>query len=302
METLATATRIFRTPDDRFEELPGFPYEPRYVEFDGIRVAFVDEGAGQPVLMLHGFPTWSFLFRKLIPPIVDAGYRCIAIDYVGFGRSDKPTDLDWYTYERHAEVCRRVIEALDLRDIVLLGHDWGGPIGLLLATRLPELFDRHVLIDTPFFTGRQTMPDVWWQLHDFVEREQDMPIERFVEMGCKHPLTAAELGGYLAPFPSAESKAGARAFPLRVLPLSPDLPAAKAGWRLLKTMRRDERPTLILWGAEDLIFPVELGQWVAGALRRDPPVVVPDASHFVPEDQGEQVGATIVDWLGRTAV
>ena len=299
MEALEGATEVFRTPDERFGELPGFPYEPRYVDVDGLRVAVVDEGAGQPVLMLHGFPTWSYLFRKLIPPIVQAGYRCIAIDYVGFGRSDKPTDVDWYTYERHAEVCRRVVAELGLRDIVLLGHDWGGAIGLLLATRFPELFDRYILVDTPFFTGRQTMPDVWWQLHDFLDREPDPPMERFIEMGCKQRLSAAELAAYVAPFPNAESKVGARAFPLRVLPRSPDLPAAKEGWRLLKAMRRDERPTLIFWGAEDVIFPLELGQWVAGALRRDPPIVIRDASHFVPEDQGDHLGAAIVSWLGR---
>jgi haloalkane dehalogenase len=288
-----------RTPDERFEALPGFDYEPRYLDIDGLRVAYVDEGEGQPVVMLHGQPTWSFLFRKMIPPLRDAGYRCIAVDYVGFGRSDKPVDLDWYSYERHTDVCREVMERLGLRDAILLGHDWGGPIGLRIAVEHPELFERFVLLDTPFFTGRQTMPPVWIEVRKLFEREPDIPVGDLVRGGCKHDPGPEAIAAYEAPYPSLESKAGARAFPLHVIPLSADLPAAKACWKVLKAMRKDPRPALVLWGAEDLLFPVELGGWVAGALRREPLTLVPDSSHYMPEDQGEEAARMAIEWLSE---
>lgn len=286
-----------RTPDERFEGLPEFGFEPRYRQWERLRLAHLDEGDGPPALMLHGEPTWSFLFRRMIPPLRDAGLRCVAADYPGFGRSDKPTDLGWYSYDRHTEACLHLIEELDLRDITLIGHDWGGPIGLRLAVEVPERFSRFVLIDTPFFTGRQTMPPTWWQAHDYLKRTPDVPVRALVQAGCASDPGEDALAGYDAPFPSAASKAGLRAFPLRVLPRSPELPAAQACWRTMKAMRRDARATLTLWGESDLLFPLELGQWVTGALRREPPVVVPGAGHFLPEDRGELAAALIVDWL-----
>ncbi|HXR60687.1 MAG TPA: alpha/beta fold hydrolase, partial [Solirubrobacterales bacterium] len=141
--TVARAAAV-RTPEDRFAALAEFPYEPRFVEWDGMRVAYVDEGEGPPLVMLHGEPTWSFLFRKMIPPFLAAGFRCVAIDYPGFGRSDKPLEIEWYEYERHAAACLRVIEALGLGDATLVGHDWGGPVGLLLAVDHPHRFSRFV--------------------------------------------------------------------------------------------------------------------------------------------------------------
>jgi len=289
-----TATR---TQDERFEGLPEFAFQPRYRRWQGLRLAHLDEGDGQPVLMLHGEPTWSFLFRRMIPPLRDAGLRCIAVDYPGFGRSDKPTRLDWYSYARHTAACSHLIEALDLRDITLVGHDWGGPIGLRLAIEMPERFSRFVLIDTPFFTGRQTMPPAWWQAHDYLARTPDVPVGMLVRAGCAGDPDRRVIAGYDAPFTDAESKAGVRAFPLRVLPRSPDLPAARACWQTMKAMRRDSRPTLILWGASDLLFPPSLGEWVAGALRRAPPVIVPGAGHFLPEDRGEEAAVLMLDWL-----
>jgi haloalkane dehalogenase len=295
--TLRTPAAL-RTPEERFEGLPQFGFEPRYRLWQGLRLAHLDEGDGPPVLMLHGEPTWSFLFRRMIPPLRAAGLRCVAPDYPGFGRSDKPTDLDWYSYERHTAACMHLIEELDLHDITLLGHDWGGPIGLRLAVEAPERFSRYVLIDTPLFTGRQRMPPAWWQAHDYLERTPDVAVSALVRAGCASDPGAAALAGYDAPFAQVEAKAGVRAFPLRVIPRSPELPAAKACWRTMKAMRKDERATLVLWGESDVLFPLELGLWVAGALHRDPPVVVPGAGHFLPEDRGEEAAGLVLDWLG----
>jgi haloalkane dehalogenase len=288
-----------RAPEDRFSGLEGFGFAPHFEQWEGLRLAYLDEGEGPPLLMLHGEPTWSFLFRRMIPPLLQAGRRCVALDYPGFGRSDKPLDLEWYSYERHTAACHHIVEALDLRGITLIGHDWGGPIGLRLAIEVPERFDRFVLLDTPFFTGRQTMPPVWWQAHDYLAATPDVAVADLVQAGCAGTLAAGARAGYEAPFPDAASKAGARAFPLRVLPRAPDLPAARACWRTLKAMRKDERPTLTLWGESDTLFPLELGEWVTGALRRDPPVVVADAGHFLPEDRGEEAAALVLDWLDR---
>ncbi|HEX8066920.1 MAG TPA: haloalkane dehalogenase [Thermoleophilaceae bacterium] len=297
MTTVATSTDAVRTPDERFEGLPGFAFEPSYRTWDGLRLAHLDEGEGPPALMLHGEPTWSFLFRKMIPPLRDAGLRCVAPDYPGFGRSDKPTDLGWYSYDRHFEACLHLVDELDLRDVTLVAHDWGGAIGLRMAVERPERFSRLVLVDTPLFTGRQTMPPSWWQVHDFVERTPDVPVATLVRAGCASDLGEDVVAGYEAPFPDAASKAGPRAFPLRVLPRSPELPAARACWRTMKAIRKDDRPTLTLWGESEQLFPLELGEWVTGALRREPPVVIPGAGHFLPEDRGEHAAALIVDWL-----
>jgi haloalkane dehalogenase len=286
-----------RTPEARFEGLSDFPYEPRYVEWESLRIAYVDAGEGPPLVMLHGEPTWSYLFRKMIPPLVAGGFRCVAVDYPGFGRSDKPLDIEWYEYERHAAACLRVMQATGLRDATLVGHDWGGPVGLLLAVEHPGLFARFVLLDTPFFTGRQTMPPLWLQAHDYLRRTADVAIADLVGAGCADPLPPAARRGYEAPFPTPESKVGARAFPLRVLPRSADLPAATACWRTMKAIRKDDRPALTLWGERDALFPLELGQWVTGALRRDPPVVIPGAGHFLPEERGAEAAALVLDWL-----
>jgi haloalkane dehalogenase len=289
-----------RTPDERFEGLLGFAFLPRYRQWNGLRLAHLDEGDGRPVLMLHGEPTWSFLFRRMIPPLRDAGLRCIALDYPGFGRSDKPTSVDWYSYDCHTAACAHLIESLDLREITLIGHDWGGPIGLRLAVEMPERFSRFILIDTPFFTGRQTMPPAWWQAHDYLERTPDVSVGMLVRAGCAGAPDRHVIAGYEAPFTDQQSKAGVLAFPLRVLPRSPDLPAARACWQTMKTMRRDPRPRLVLWGESDLLFPTSLGEWVAGALRCPPLITVPGAGHFLPEDRGEQAAALILDWLASS--
>jgi haloalkane dehalogenase len=287
---------VFRTPDDRFADLPDFPFEPRYREHDGLRLAHLDEGDGAPVVFCHGEPTWSFLWRHVLPPVRDAGFRCVAPDLAGFGRSDKPTDVAWYTYDRHVAVVSSLFEELDLREATVVVHDWGGPIGLRIATEHPDRVARMVLMDTGVFTGHQRMSDAWMRFRDFVERTEDVPVSLLVRRACKTDPGDAIAGAYDAPFPTPASKAGAKAFPL-IIPLTPESPGADAGARTLETLRSDTRPKLVLWADSDPVLPVETGRALAAALGTELHHVVADAGHFLQEDQGPQVGRLIADWL-----
>jgi haloalkane dehalogenase len=287
----------FRTPDNRFEELPEFPFEPRYRELDGLRLAHLDEGDGEPVVFVHGEPTWSYLWRKVIPPVLDAGYRCIAPDHAGFGRSDKPTDVGWYSYDRHSELFADLLERLDLRGATVVVHDWGGPIGLRAAIEHPDRIDRMVVMDTGLFTGEQPMSDAWKAFRDFVERTEDLPVGFLVKGAVARGLEDEVQAAYEAPFPVPESKAGARAFPL-MLPTTPEMPGAAAGKRVLEALRTDERPKLHIWADADPIIPFHVGERFAAAINADPPEKIDNASHFLQEDAGEQIGRRIADWLG----
>ena len=286
----------FRTPDERFAELPGFTSDPRYVEVDGLRLARIDEGEGPSVVFFHGEPTWSFLWRKVMPPVRDAGFRCIAPDMAGFGRSDKPLDLDWYSYDRHTELLAGLLEELDIGGATAVVHDWGGPIGLRLCVEQPERFARIVIMDSGLFTGHQRMTDAWNAFRDFVRRTEDLPISLLVRRGCLTDPGDAVAAAYDAPFPTPGSKAGARAFPL-MLPTSPEMPGADAGRRVLEALRADERPTLMLWGDSDPVLPPETGQRFAAAIGADEPEIVAGASHFLQEDRGEEIGRRIAAWL-----
>lgn len=279
-------------------DLPDFPYEPVFRDVGGLRLAHVDEGDGPPVVMWHGEPTWSFLWRKVLPPVRDAGHRVICPDLVGFGRSDKPQDVGWYSYDRHVELAATLLEDLDLRGATFVVHDWGGPIGLRLAVEHPERVDRIVVCNTGLFTGEQRMSDAWRAFRDFVETTEDMPIGALVRGGCATDIGDAVVAAYDAPFPTPESKAGARAFPL-MIPLAPDGPGAEAGQRTLRALREDRRPMLMLWGQEDPILPLRTGERFAAAIGREAPTPIPGASHFLQEDQGPELGALIADWLGQ---
>jgi len=290
------ALETYRTPDERFEGLPDYPFEPRYSELDGLRIARVDEGEGPPVVFFHGEPTWSYLWRKVVPPVRDAGYRCIAPDYAGFGRSDKPTDFEWYTYDRHTEIAAALLEELDLRDATAVVHDWGGPIGLRCAVEHPDRIARIVLMDTGLFTGEQPMSDAWRAFRDFVERTEDLPISMLVRNACARGMEDDVAAAYDAPYPTPESKAGARAFPL-TLPTSPDMPGAAAGKRVLDALRVDQRPALVLWADSDPVLPFKVGEAFADLIGVGAPRKIENASHFLQEDAGEEIGALIADWL-----
>lgn len=289
-------TDAVRTPDELLEGLPDFPFAPHHRTVEGLRLAHIDEGEGRPVVFVHGEPTWSFLWRKVMPPVRDAGFRCIAPDLAGFGRSDKPTDIGWYSYDRHTAVAATLLEDLDLRDATVVVHDWGGPIGLRLAVEHPERISRLVITDTGLFTGHQHMSEAWRAFRDFVERTEDLPISMLVRGACKNDPGDQVAAAYDAPFPNVESKAGARAFPL-LIPLAPDAPGAQAGRDVLEALAADRRPTLMLWADSDPILSVATGERFAQAIGREPPRVVADASHFLQEDQGPELGRLIAEWL-----
>jgi len=287
---------VVRAPEEALQGLPDFPFESSYREIDGLRLAYLDEGEGKPVVFFHGEPTWSFLWRKVIPPVRDAGYRCIAPDYAGFGRSDKPTDIDFYTYDRHVELMSTLLEQLDVRDATAVVHDWGGPIGLRLAVEHPDRFSRIVVMESGPFTGREQRSEAWLKFRDFVERTEDLPVGFLVRGGCHNDPGDEVIAAYDAPFPDPASKAGARAFPL-ILPLTPESPGAAEGQRVLEALRVDDRPGLVLWADSDPILPFKLGEAVAAAFDYAAPTPIENAGHFLQEDAGEQIGRIIADWL-----
>jgi haloalkane dehalogenase len=289
-------TDAIRTPDELLEGLPDFPFQSHFRQVDGLRLAHLDEGQGAPVVFFHGEPTWSFLWRKVIPPVRDAGYRCIAPDLPGFGRSDKPVDLDWYTFDRHAAAAAGLVEDLDLRDVTVVVHDWGGPIGLRVAVEQSERVSRIVILDTGLFTGHQKMTDAWIAFRDFVERTDDLPVGFLVRGACKQDPGEEVIAAYDAPYPSPDAKAGARAFPL-MLPTTPDAPGAEAGQRVLEALKSDQRPKLMLWADSDPVLPLATGERFASALGTQIDHVITDASHFLQEDAGPQIGSLIADWL-----
>ena len=289
----------FRTPDERFESLPGFPYEPRYRDWQGLRLAHVDEGDGAPIVLFHGEPTWSYLYREVMQPLLEAGHRCIAPDLPGFGRSDKPTDDGWYSYDNHTAALAALFEELELRDVTIVVHDWGGPIGLRLATtELPERISRIVAMDTGVFTGHQQMSDAWMAFRDFVVRTPDLPIGMLISRACKTEPAPEVIAAYEAPFPTVESKAGPRTFP-PMIPLTPDAPGAAAGQAVMEKLLTDTRPALLLWADSDPALPLDpVGHLVQNLFpTADELTVIEDAGHFLQEDRGEQIGALIRDWL-----
>jgi haloalkane dehalogenase len=292
----------FRTPDDRFENLPDFPWEPRYREWEGLRLAHIDEGDGRPVVLFHGEPSWSFLYRKIIGVLLDKGYRCIAPDQPGFGRSDKPTDVGWYSYDRHTAATAALVEELDLEDAVFVVQDWGGPVGLRIGTlEAPQRVSRFVAMDTGLFTGRQHMSSGWHAFRDFVERTPDLPVGMLIKNACATDVSDEVIAAYEAPFPTPESKAGARAWPL-MLPLTPTDPGAEAGQQVADALREDERPVLLMWGDSDPALPLDpVGRTVQGLFpTAEELTIIHDGGHFVQEDQGDEIGALVADWLANT--
>ena len=286
-------TDAIRTPDELFEGLPGFGWEPSFRTWDGLRLAHVDAGQGAPVLMLHGEPTWSYLWRKVAPPVIDAGYRVILPDLPGFGRSDKPIGEDWYSYDRHVKAIKALVEDLDLRDATFVLHDWGGPIGLRLAVELADRVSKLVLMDTGLFTGSVPMSDAWHRFAAFVDRVEELPVGTLVRRGCFADPGDEVASAYDVPFPNEMSKSGARAFPPMVLRLQESAGAR----RTLEALRDDRRDMLLLWGEEDRPLPPAQGDAFAAELGRPAPRRIAGAGHYLQEDQGEQVGALIAQFL-----
>ena len=286
----------FRTPDERFAGLPGFVFAPHYLDQDGLSMHYLDEGEGDPVLCLHGEPTWSFLYRKMISGLTAAA-RVIAPDYFGFGRSDKPQDAGWYTFDRHCASIRRLVEQLDLRRVTVVVQDWGGPIGLRLAVEQPERVARLVILNTGLGGGRPPS-EAWLRFREVVRAAGgDFQAGRLIRTAAVRALADEVVAAYDAPFPTAESKAGVLAFPEQV-PTEPEHPNTAPLLAIREALASWEKPTLVLFGDSDPIFRPEvadaIARWIPGAL---PAELVANAGHFVQEDAGEEVAARIVEFL-----
>jgi haloalkane dehalogenase len=295
--------QILRTPDERFSDLPGFGFAPRYCELPGfpdLRMHFVDEGprdAAQVFLCLHGQPTWSYLYRRMIPVFVAAGGRVVAPDFFGFGRSDKPADEGTYDFDFHRASIMRLIEQLDLRGVTLVCQDWGGLIGLTIPPAMAQRFDRLVVMNTAFATGDEPLTEGFVAWRAFSNANPDMAIGRLLKRSCRH-LTDAEVAAYDAPFPDARHKAGVRRFP-NMVPDRPDAPGA--------ALSRDARAWWAdAWRGESFMAiggadPV-LGEPVMRRLRESirgcpTPLVLPQAGHFV-QEWGEEVARAALASFG----
>jgi haloalkane dehalogenase len=304
METL-------RTPDSAFDDLPDFGYEPRYADIpkgDGgtLRMAWVEDGPadGEIVVLLHGEPSWSFLYRHMLPVIAAAGYRAIAPDLVGFGRSDKPTEISDYSYARQVEWTRALLfDAMDLHGVTLVCQDWGGLIGLRLAAEHPSRFARIVTANTGLPTGDIPMPEIWHMFREAVRSAPVMDIGRFVQSGCQKPMTDDVLAAYDAPFPDESYKSAARAMP-DLVPTEPNDPASdanRAAWDFLTT---SPTPMLVAFSDGDPITggmaPI-LQAMMAGAAGREHPTLA-GAGHFLQEDAGAELAAHVVSFMQSTPV
>jgi haloalkane dehalogenase len=293
-----------RTPDDRFADLPGYAFAPRYVELDaatGLRMHYLDEGPrdGRIVLCLHGEPSWSFLYRTMIPELAGAGLRVVAPDLVGFGRSDKPTARDAYTYAGHVGWVAQLLAALDLRDVTLFCQDWGGLIGLRLVAEHTDRFARVVASNTFLPTGDQKMPDAFFAWQTFSQTVPELAVGRIVAGGCARPVAPEVVAGYDAPYPDERYKAGARQFPMLV-PARPDDPAAPANRAAWDRLRAFDRPFLTAFGDSD---PITRGadallQAAIPGAKGQPHVTVARAGHFSQEDAGPELAAIVARFVG----
>jgi haloalkane dehalogenase len=296
---------VYRTPDDRFANLPGYPFAPHYAEVpsgDGgrLRVHYLDEGPGAApvVLLMHGEPSWSYLYRTMIPVLVDAGLRCVAPDLVGFGRSDKPKARADYTYQRHVDWMTALLEHLDLRDATFVGQDWGGLIGLRLVTGMPDRFARVVTANTFLPTGDTPPGDAFLAWQQFSQTTPDFPVGRIVNGGCTTDLSEEVVAAYDAPFPSEEAKAGARQFPMLV-PTSPDDPAAEANRAAWDVLRRWDKPFLTAFSDEDAITrggDRAFQREVPGCAGQ-PHTTIEGGGHFLQEDRGEALAKVVADFV-----
>jgi haloalkane dehalogenase len=296
--------RVLRTAEERFADLPGFGYPPRYATVGGLRIGYVEAGpaGGEPVLLLHGEPSWSFLYRTVMPVLADAGLRAIAADLIGFGRSDKPAEIADHSYARHVEWIRAfAFDELDLRGVTLVGQDWGGLIGLRLVAEHPDRFARVVAANTGLPTGDQPMPDVWLRFRDVVRTAPALSVSRLVQSGCQRTLPPQVLAAYEAPFPDPAYAVAVRAMP-GLVPADPDNPASAANRGAWQRLAAWDKPFLVAFSDRDPITgamgPV-LKRTVPGAARFEHPVIK-GAGHFLQEDAGEELGEVIAAFVGDT--
>ena len=303
MQQLPVIQKILRTPEARFATLSDFPYTPQYTEVGGLRIAFIDEGprAAPVVLLMHGEPSWSYLYRKMIPVLLQAGYRVVAPDLVGFGRSDKPARKADYSYLNHVQWMKAWMERVDLKGVTLFCQDWGSLIGLRMVAQLPDRFARIVLANGGLPTGTTETPKAFRIWRAFAVYSPWFPIGRIVKSGCAMGLTPQEIAAYDAPFPSRKYKVAARLFPTFV-PTTPQDPERQNNERAWEFFKKCEKPFLTLFSNRD---PVTRGghkmwqQLVPGA-QGQPHAVTRGAGHFLQEDKGQEVAQAIDAFIKAT--
>ncbi len=299
-------SKVLRTPEERFSSIVDFPYTPRYLMVGDLRIAYIDEGPrdAAPVLLMHGEPTWSYLYRKMIPGLVAAGHRVIAPDLVGFGRSDKPTAKKDFSYANHVAWMVAWMQAVDLKNATLFCQDWGSLIGLRMATHSPERFDRIVLANGGLPTGAQGVtPRAFKIWRAFARFSPWFPIGKIVNSGCAVKLSAQEIAAYDAPFPSSRYEVAARLFPSFVptTPTDPERAANEQAWGVLKQWHK---PFLTLFSSRD---PVTRGgekifqKLVPGAANQ-PHATTRGAGHFLQEDKGPELAKQIAEFINNTPV
>ncbi|MBZ2168682.1 haloalkane dehalogenase [Marinobacter sp. F4216] len=292
---------FLRTPEHRFHNLPDYPFDPRYVEVEGLRMHYVDEGPAdaRPILMLHGEPSWSYLYRHMIALCVAKGHRVVAPDLIGFGKSDKPTDINAYSYQRHMDWMQSFLDQTELTDITLVCQDWGSLLGLRLAAENSDRFRAIVVGNGMLPTGDQKVPPVFKLWKGFALNTPWFPVARIVNLGSARTLTKDEMRAYDAPFPDKTYKAGARAFPALV-PIAPDDPAApanRAAWKVLETW---DKPFLTTFSSGD---PITRGgdAYMQGRVpgAEGQPHTTLQGGHFLQEDSPMAFSNAIIDLMAR---
>lgn len=298
---------VIRTPDERFSDLPDFPYAPHYVEVGGMRMHYVDEalpGADtqELFLCLHGEPTWSYLYRKMIPTLSARG-RVVAPDLIGFGRSDKYTERSEYSFQMHRDMLAKFVEALDLRKITLICQDWGGLIGLRVAAELPDRFARLVIMNTGLPTGDEPMSEGFRRWREFAEKSDDLPVGFIMQRTLIGGADADPrvIAAYEAPFPDTRYKAGAMMFPLLV-PVTPDDPGSPGMRNARAVFSKWNKPVQVMFSDSD---PITRGgdrffRHLIPSAKEQPEITIQGASHFLQEDSGEEIARHIVEFVNRT--
>jgi len=300
-DTSQAAPGVLRTPDECFANLADFPFEPHYSTIDGLRVHYVDEGpnTASPILLMHGEPSWSYLYRKMIPVLVAGGHRCVAPDLIGFGRSDKLASRGDYSYQFHVDVMNKFVRNLDITKATLFGQDWGGLIGIRVLIDNPDRFGQLVVANTGLPTGDHQPSEAFHKWLEYSQNVENFHVGGIIKGGCATELSAETVAAYDAPFPDDTYKEGARIFPALV-PITPDDPASETNRKGWGTLRQWEGKVLTLFSDKD---PVTAGgekpfQKLLPGAAGQPHTTIEAAGHFLQEDKGEEIAGKIVAWLG----